>query len=167
MPLSETEVRAALRNVKYPGFSRDIVSFGLVKSVNIDNGEVKVQLALATNDPTVPQTIKTDAEKVLRAIAGVQSAKVLIDIHAPPAGAGAGVDAMRLPGIKHVIAVASGKGGVGKSTVAANLAVALDQAKARVGLCDCDIYGPSISLMFGTRERPMATEENKIVPVEQ
>jgi ATP-binding protein involved in chromosome partitioning len=167
MPLSETEVRAALRDVKYPGFSRDIVSFGLVKSVNIDSGEVKVQLALATNDPTVPQTIKTDAEKVLRAIAGVQSAKVLIDIHAPPAGAGAGVDAMRLPGVKHIIAVASGKGGVGKSTVAANLAVALDQAKARVGLCDCDIYGPSISLMFGTRERPMATEENKIVPIEQ
>jgi ATP-binding protein involved in chromosome partitioning len=167
MPLSETEVRTALRDVKYPGFSRDIVSFGLVKSVNIDNGEVKVQLALATNDPTVPQTIKTDAEKVLRAIAGVQSAKVLIDIHAPPTGVGAGVDAIRLPGIKHVIAVASGKGGVGKSTVAANLAVALDQAKARVGLCDCDIYGPSISLMFGTRERPMATEENKIVPIEQ
>jgi ATP-binding protein involved in chromosome partitioning len=167
MPLSETEVRAALRNVKYPGFSRDIVSFGLIKSVNIDNGEVKVQLALATNDPNVPQTIKTDAERVLRGIAGVQSAKVLIDIHAPPTGAGAGAGATLLPGIKHVIAVASGKGGVGKSTVAANLAVALDQAKARVGLCDCDIYGPSISLMFGTRERPMATEENKIVPIEQ
>src|ERR1700676_2733242 len=167
MPLSETEVRTALRDVKYPGFSRDIVSFGLVKSVNIDNGEVKVQLALATNDPTVPQTIKTDAEKVLRAIAGVQSAKVLIDIHAPPTGAGAGVDAMRLPGIKHVIAIASGKGGVGKSTVAANLAVALEQTKARVGLCDCDIYGPSISLMFGTRQRPTATDENKIIPIEQ
>ncbi|MFZ3374350.1 MAG: Mrp/NBP35 family ATP-binding protein [Chthoniobacterales bacterium] len=167
MPLSETEVRAALRDVKYPGFNRDIVSFGLVKSVNIDNGEVKVQLALATNDPAVPATIKSDAEKVLRAIAGVQSAKVLIDIHAPPTGAGVGVGAARLPGIKHVIAVASGKGGVGKSTVAANLAVALDQAKARVGLCDCDIYGPSISLMLGTRERPMATEENKIVPIEQ
>jgi ATP-binding protein involved in chromosome partitioning len=66
-----------------------------------------------------------------------------------------------------VIAVASGKGGVGKSTVAANLAVALEQSGAHVGLCDCDIYGPSISLMFGTRERPMATEENKIVPIEQ
>jgi len=167
MPLSETEVRAALREVKYPGFSRDIVSFGLVKSVNIDNGEVKVQLALATNDPNVPATIKSDAERVLRGIAGVQSAKVLIDIQAPPAGAGAGVGAAQIPGIKHVIAVASGKGGVGKSTVAANLAVALEQTKARVGLCDCDIYGPSISLMFGTRERPMATEENKIVPVEQ
>src|SRR5467141_3312602 len=167
MPLSETEVLAALRDVKYPGFSRDIVSFGLIKSVNIDNGEVKVQLALATNDPNVPQTIKSDAEKVLRGIAGVQSAKVLIDIHAPPAGAGAGVGAAQIPGIKHVIAVASGKGGVGKSTVAANLAVALEQTKARVGLCDCDIYGPSISLMFGTRERPTATDENKIIPIEQ
>src|SRR5882672_9706646 len=167
MPLSETEVRAALREVKYPGFSRDIVSFGLVKSVNIDNGEVKVQLALATNDPNVPATIKSDAEKVLRGIAGVQSAKVLIDIQAPPAGAGAGAGAAQIPGIKHVIAVASGKGGVGKSTVAANLAVALEQTKARVGLCDCDIYGPSISLMFGTRERPTATDENMIVPIEQ
>src|SRR5882762_10177893 len=156
MPLSETEVREALRNVKYPGFSRDIVSFGLVKSVNIDNGEVKVQLALATNDPNVPATIKSDAEKALRSIDGVQSAKVLIDIHAPPAGAGTGMGATRIPGIRHVIAVASGKGGVGKSTVAANLAVALEQTGARVGLCDCDIYGPSISLMFGTRERPTA-----------
>jgi ATP-binding protein involved in chromosome partitioning len=167
MSISEAQVRDALRSVRYPGFSRDIVSFGLVKSVKIDNGEVKVQLALATNDPNVPAAIKNDSEKVLRGIAGVQSAKVLIDIHAPPAGAGAGVGATQIPGIKHVIAVASGKGGVGKSTVAANLAVALEQTKARVGLCDCDIYGPSISLMFGTRERPVATDENKIVPIEQ
>lgn len=168
MPLSEDQVTNALKSVKYPGFSRDIVSFGLVKSINIDNGEVSVQLALATNDPSVPATIKNDAEKVLRGIAGVQDAKVLIDIHAPPAGAGsAGMVTTRIPGIKHVIAVASGKGGVGKSTVAANLAVALHEKNARVGLCDCDIYGPSISLMFGIRERPMATEENKIVPIEQ
>ena len=167
MSVSEEQIRDALKSVKYPGFTRDIVSFGLVKSVNIDDGEVKVQLALATNDPNVPATIKNDAEKALRTVAGVQNAKVLIDIHAPPTGAGAGVGVTRIPGIKHSIAVASGKGGVGKSTVAANLAVALEQTKARVGLCDCDIYGPSISLMFGTRERPMATEENKIVPIEQ
>lgn len=167
MSISEEQVTNALKSVKYPGFTRDIVSFGLVKSVHIDDGEVKVQLALATNDPNVPAAIKNDAESALRGIRGVRSAKVLIDIHAPPAGAGAGMGAMRIPGIKHVIAVASGKGGVGKSTVAANLAVALEQTGARVGLCDCDIYGPSISLMFGTRERPMATEENKIVPIEQ
>ncbi|MEO5720594.1 MAG: Mrp/NBP35 family ATP-binding protein, partial [Chthoniobacterales bacterium] len=112
--------------------------------------------------------IKTDAEQVLAGLPGVSEAKVLIDIHAPPAGAGAaGVGATRIEGIRHVIAVASGKGGVGKSTVAANLAIALEQSKARVGLCDCDIYGPSISLMFGSRERPTATEENKIIPIEQ
>src|SRR5256714_2144187 len=167
MSISEEQVRNALRSVRYPGFSRDIVSFGLLKGVQIDDGQIKVQLALATNDPNVPATIKHDAERVLRALEGVRSAKVLIDIHAPPGGAGVTVGATRIPGIKHVIAVASGKGGVGKSTVAANLAVALQQTKARVGLCDCDIYGPSISLMFGTRERPTANDENKIIPIEQ
>jgi ATP-binding protein involved in chromosome partitioning len=167
MSISEDQVKTALKSVKYPGFTRDIVSFGLVKSIEIDNGGVKVQLALATNDPNVPATIKNDAERALLGIEGVHSAKVLIDIHAPPGGAGAGMAAARIPGVRHVIAVASGKGGVGKSTVAANLAVALEQTGTRVGLCDCDIYGPSISLMFGTRERPTATEENKIVPIEQ
>jgi ATP-binding protein involved in chromosome partitioning len=117
MSISEGQAMNALKSVKYPGFTRDIVSFGLVKSVNIDNGEVKVQLALATNDPNVPATIKNDAEKALRAIDGVRSAKVLIDIHAPPGGAGAGMGATRIPGIRHVIA-ASGAGGVGKSIAA-------------------------------------------------
>ncbi|MBV9617865.1 MAG: Mrp/NBP35 family ATP-binding protein [Verrucomicrobia bacterium] len=167
MQISEDQVRDALRAVRYPGFSRDIVSFGLIKAIHIDDGEVKVQFALATNDPNIPAAIKSDSEKVLRMLDGVRAAKVLIDIHAPPAGAGASVGATRIPGIKHVIAVASGKGGVGKSTVAANLAIALEQTKARVGLCDCDIYGPSISLMLGTRERPTATEQNKIIPIEQ
>src|SRR5205085_11951081 len=139
MSISEEEVTAALKSVRYPGFSRDIVSFGLVKSIQIDNGEVKVQLAVATSDPNVPATIKNNAERALHGTEGVRSAKILIDIHAPPAGPGAGMGATRIPGVRHVIAVASGKGGVGKSTVAANLAVALEQTGARVGLCDCDI----------------------------
>src|SRR5881227_1609386 len=168
MSISEEQVKTALKLVKYPGFTRDIVSFGLVKSIHIDNGHVKVQLALATNDPNIPAAIKNNAESALRAIEGIRSTKVLIDIHAPPAGAGTGMATTRIPGIKHVIAVASGKGGVGKSTVAANLAVALEQTGARVGLCDCDIYGPSIGLMFGAGdERPYATEENLIVPIER
>src|SRR5436309_3415121 len=109
MPISEDQVRDALRSVRYPGFSRDIVSFGLVKNVQIDDGEVKVQLALATNDPNIPATIKKDAEKALQAIGGVHTARVLIDIHAPPGSAGATIGATRIPGVKHVIAVASGK----------------------------------------------------------
>ncbi|MGI8482346.1 MAG: Mrp/NBP35 family ATP-binding protein [Chthoniobacterales bacterium] len=168
MAISEEQIKEALRSVKYPGFSRDIVSFGLVKGIRIEQGDVTVQLALASNEPAIPQAIKTEAEAALHKLDGIDSAKVLIDIHAPPAGAGnSGVGATRIEGVQHVIAVASGKGGVGKSTVAANLAVALEKTGARVGLCDCDIYGPSISLMFGSRERPMATEDNRIIPIEQ
>ena len=168
MPVSEDQIKEALKTVKYPGFSRDIVSFGIVKGIDLRNGDVTVQLALATNDPNVPQTIKNQAESALRNLEGVREAKVRIDIQAPPAGSGAaGVGATKISGIKHVIAIASGKGGVGKSTVAANLAVALERSQAAVGLCDCDIYGPSISLMFGSRERPMATEDNRIIPIEQ
>ena len=168
MPVTEEQIREALKGVKYPGFSRDIVSFGLVKGVQVDGDTVTIQMALATNEPAIPQAIKTESETILQALPGVARARVLIDIHAPPTGAGAaGVGATGIEGIKHVIAIASGKGGVGKSTVAANLAVALEKTGARVGLCDCDIYGPSISLMFGSRDRPMATEENRIVPIEQ
>src|SRR5205823_829628 len=95
MSISEEQVKSALKSVKYPGFTRDIVSFGLVKSIQIDNGEVKVQLALATNDPNIPAAIKNDAEGALRGIEGVRSAKVLIDIQAPPGGAGGGMGATR------------------------------------------------------------------------
>ena len=168
MALNDEQVRTALGTVKYPGFSRDIVSFGLLKNVLIEGSNVTVQLALATNEPAIPARIKVDAETALAALPGVGNVKIRIDIQAPPAGAGAqGVGATRIEGVKHVIAVASGKGGVGKSTVAANLAIALAQTGARVGLCDCDIYGPSIGLMFGIRERPTATDENRIIPIEQ
>src|SRR5438128_12207099 len=134
MSISEDQVRGALRSVRYPGFSRDIVSFGLVKDVQIHDGEVKVQLALVTNDPNIPATIKNDAEKILRQLNGVHSAKVLIDIHAAPAGAGGGVGAARIAGIKHVIAIASRQAAVDKFPLAAQRTYTPDHTDARVVL---------------------------------
>lgn len=168
--ITPEQVREKLSTVKYPGFSRDIVSFGLVKDIRITGVDVVVQLSLATNDPKIPQTIKEGSEAALAQIPGVGQATVRIDIQAPPQApqaASAPMSAGAIEGVKHVIAVASGKGGVGKSTVAANLAIALQQTGASVGLCDCDLYGPSIGLMFGSNERPMATEDNRILPIER
>ena len=167
--LSEVLVLERLKAVKFPGYSRDIVSFGLVKEVKIAGSDLIVRLSVATNNPAVPEALKRDSEKVLGAIPGVGSIKVVIDITAPPDVASSGqTGTTRIPGVDHVIAIASGKGGVGKSTVAANLAAALQRSGVAVGLCDCDIYGPSISLMFGaTQERPMATSDNTIIPIER
>jgi ATP-binding protein involved in chromosome partitioning len=169
--ISESQILQALKAVRYPGFSRDIVSFGLIKGVRIDDSSVTVQMALATNDPKVPQTVKDESEAILLKLPGVQAARVLIDIQAPAQGSqgstggAAGASATEIAGVKHVLAIASGKGGVGKSTVAANLAVAFATSGASVGLCDCDMYGPSIGLMFGGNGRPMATEDNVIIPI--
>jgi ATP-binding protein involved in chromosome partitioning len=167
--LTEELVLERLKAVKFPGYSRDIVSFGLVKEIKIAGPDLLVRLSVATSNPAVAQTLKKESEQVLAALAGVRSTKVVIDITNPPDVASGGqTGTTRISGVKHVIAIASGKGGVGKSTVAANLAAALDRSGAEVGLCDCDIYGPSISLMFGaTQERPMATGDNTIIPMER
>ncbi|MBV9491671.1 MAG: Mrp/NBP35 family ATP-binding protein [Verrucomicrobia bacterium] len=167
--LSEADVLDCLRRVKFPGYSRDIVSFGLIREVKVSGGDVLVRLNVATNNPEVPQRLQAAAEQALRQMVGVASAKVVIDISNPPGmGGGAASGTTAIPGVRHVVAVASGKGGVGKSTVAANLAAALQQSGAPTGICDCDIYGPSISLMFGAaNEQPMATAEEVIIPLER
>jgi ATP-binding protein involved in chromosome partitioning len=167
--LTEELVLERLKAVKFPGYSRDIVSFGLVKEIKIAGSDLLLRLSVATSNPSVAQALKTESEKVLRAIPGVTSARTAIDITNPPdVASGAQSGATQIPGVRYVIAVASGKGGVGKSTVAANLAGALTRSGTEVGLCDCDIYGPSISLMFGaTQERPLATSDNTIIPIER
>ena len=168
--LTESTIIDRLKLVKFPGYSRDIVSFGLVKEVKLSGGDVLVRLAVATSNPAVAEAIKREAENAVSATPGVTSARIVIDISNPPdTGKGtAGAAATGITGVKHVIAVASGKGGVGKSTVAANVAAALQQRGLKAGLCDCDIYGPSIALMFGaSQEQPMATSDNTIVPIER
>jgi ATP-binding protein involved in chromosome partitioning len=162
--LTTDAIRATLSTVKYPGFS-----FGIVKDIRIAGGEVVVQMAMAVNDAAIPAQLKAATEAALAAMPGVTSAVVRIDIQAPqqqPMGAQT-MPQTSIPGVRHVIAVASGKGGVGKSTVAANLACALMESGAKVGLCDCDLYGPSVGLMFGANERPFADEDNRIIPVER
>ncbi len=161
-------IREALRQVRYPGFSRDIISFGLVKEVLCEPGKVTVKLEIATRDAAVPEKIFQDCHAILDSLPDIGSVKVEIDVKDAPtsASAGSGVGKSSIPGVKRIIAVASGKGGVGKSTVAANLAVALAATGAKVGLCDCDLYGPSVGQMFAVSEKPMANEHDEIIPME-
>ena len=167
----ESSVMEALRTVKYPGYSRDIVSFGLVKGVQIDGGAVGVLLELTTPNPEIGNQIADAAKAALRdQIEGITDAHVQVQVptqtsavSATPANTGV-PQRNRMPGVRRVVAVASGKGGVGKSTCSVNLACALARAGLRVGLLDCDIYGPSIPLMMGIQERPTLTDDERLVP---
>lgn len=168
--ITEDLVREKLKKVNYPGFSRDILSFGLVKKIDLNGNDITVFISLATRDPAVPRGIHEGVESALNTIAGVGKVTIEFDIKDPPdpvTGGNPAAGQSSIPGVKKIIAVASGKGGVGKSTVSTNLAIALSKTGARVGLCDCDLYGPSIALMLGaTDQQPMATEQNEIVPIE-
>jgi ATP-binding protein involved in chromosome partitioning len=168
--LTDSLIRGTLATVRYPGFSRDIVSFGLVKAIHITGNDVSIDISLATRDPNIPRQVHIEATAALQAVPGIGQIKLNFDIKDPPQAAASSSDKLgksSIPGVKRIIAVASGKGGVGKSTVASNLAVALSKTGARVGLCDCDLYGPSIALMFGTHERPMANDEQHIIPIQR
>jgi ATP-binding protein involved in chromosome partitioning len=169
-------IKEALKQVKYPGFSRDIVSFGLVRSASFADGTAQVAVAIATSDPKVPTMLKADIEQCLRALPGVKSVIVELAVSAakaPPKPGQAAVGGGTTPaGLKHSVAIASGKGGVGKSTFAVNLACALAQIlekrgrPGRVGLMDCDIYGPSVPLMMGLQGRP-EIEGDSLIPLER
>ena len=163
---SHEAIQNALKAVLYPGYARDIVSFGMVQEISTANGKVSVVLQLPSTKPETAQQIKADAERVLKALPGMGDLHV--DVRHPVAAAAAPGNALteenKIPGVKRVIAVASGKGGVGKSTCSANLACALQQLGARVGLLDLDIYGPSIPLMMGVTEKPTISAASHLVP---
>lgn len=167
---TEDQIRSALSSVKYPGYSRDILSFGLVQNINTQDNNVTIDITIATRDPNIPRQIHQQTTTALQAIPGIGEIKLNFDIKEPansPSPQNPTTLTTSIPGVKHVIAIASGKGGVGKSTVTTNLALALSATGARVGLCDLDLYGPSIAHMFGTNERPYATDDNHIIPIQQ
>ena len=162
----EQSIEDALKGVNYPGYSRDIVSFGLVKNITTANGSASIALELTTHNPEIAGQLKAAVETAATAVEGIDRA--MVQIKMPPAGeapASGQAGPNRVPGINKVIAVASGKGGVGKSTCAVNLACALAQNGGEIGLLDCDIYGPSVPLMMGVNERPLVSAEEKLVPL--
>ncbi len=170
--LTEERVLDALKGVRFPGLSRDIVSFGFVKDLTVGGGNVAFRLEITTESPKAAEEIRRDATEILRALPGVSAVTIRLDIKPPSAvpsrGTPAGAPASGLlMDVKYKIAVASGKGGVGKSTVAANLALALERIGRRVGLMDSDIYGPSQQMMMGIDEKPYVNESNQIVPIER
>jgi ATP-binding protein involved in chromosome partitioning len=163
----EERVWDALRTISYPGMSRDIVSFGFVREVGINDAAVRVVLEMSTHNPEVAEQVRSDAETAVRAVQGAGVVDVRLQVQTPPERRSVTArDPSLLPGVEHVVAVASGKGGVGKSTVSANLAVRLAQMGSRVGLLDADIYGPSMPIMFGISERP-STDGQSIQPFEK
>jgi ATP-binding protein involved in chromosome partitioning len=164
--LTQEDIKKALAGVKYPGFSRDIISFGLVKEISVANGAVSVTLQLTSPNPEAARQIKGESELILRNLPGIS--QVYVDVRQPAAGTAAPGNPManqnKVAGVKRIIAVASGKGGVGKSTCSVNLACALKHLGYRVGLLDCDIYGPSIPLMMGVYERPSVSPQDRLIP---
>jgi ATP-binding protein involved in chromosome partitioning len=164
--ITEADVRGALTRVKFPGLSRDIVSFGFVRSVTVSDGNVAVEIVMTTASPTAGEVVEREARRVLSELPGVREVTLDSKVHAPQGAPAEQAPRDLLPGVRTKIAVASGKGGVGKSTVAANLALALRQTGSTVGLLDADIYGPSQQLMMGCTDKPMVSPEQKILPVD-
>ena len=166
MPITEGDVLNALRPIVDPDFNRSIVDLGFVKEIAIDGARVSFLIELTTPACPVKEQFQRAAKDAVGTLEGVEDVSVTMTANtrgSRPAGASA-AQADILKGVRNVIAVASGKGGVGKSTVAANLAVALGQTGAEVGLLDCDVYGPSVPLMMATHGAPQVTPERKIIP---
>lgn len=163
MTITESEVLNALRTVTDPDLRKDIVTLGFVKDIKIDNGNVSFKVELTTPACPVKEQLQEQCIVAVKNITGVNEVNVEMTSRVRTSTESKDL----LPDVKNVIAIASGKGGVGKSTVSVNLAIALAESGAQVGLLDADVYGPSIPMMMGCpNEHPM-TAGGKILPIER
>ncbi|MFN2214077.1 MAG: Mrp/NBP35 family ATP-binding protein [Anaerolineales bacterium] len=161
-PVSDDAVMAALSKVQEPELHKDLVSLNMIRDLQIDGGKVSFTVVLTTPACPLKDQITRESREAVEAIPGVENVTVKLDANVPSDGRPRGI--VELP-IRNAIAVASGKGGVGKSTIAVNLAVVLAKSGARVGLLDADIYGPNIPTMMGVDQLPPAGQD-KLVPAE-
>jgi ATP-binding protein involved in chromosome partitioning len=167
--MTKDEVLRALGNVQEPDLGKDLVTLNMVRDVEIEGNNVSFTVILTTPACPLKDKIQNDC---VRSIKQLVNQEAVVKVHFTSSTTTIRADkSSMLPGVKNIIAIVSGKGGVGKSTVSANLALALAKENARVGLMDADIYGPSVPIMFGVRgERPMMTEVNgkgMIIPLER
>ncbi|MBK9312905.1 MAG: Mrp/NBP35 family ATP-binding protein [Acidobacteria bacterium] len=161
--ITEEVVLQALRAVKDPDLHKDIVTLNMIRDMAICGGIVSFRFVLTTPACPVRDQLKFEAEKTVMAIPGVERVEVKMDAEVPKARGV--IDKSEIEGIRHIIAVSSGKGGVGKSTVAVNLAVSLALMGARTGILDTDVYGPNVPIMMGGKDMPMAKGNILIPPV--
>src|SRR5258705_2038247 len=165
MPLDQTAVLEALKVVRDPDLNRDIVSLGFIKELTIDGGQVAFTIELTTPACPVKDQMRDQARAAVLQVAGVSAVDVRMSARVREA-VGADGSRQSVPGVKNVIAVGAGKGGVGKTTVAVNIAIALAKCGGKVGIIDADIYGPNVPIMLGMKTQ-LTTDGQKIVPAEK
>ena len=162
--ITEETVLASLRAIIDPDLHKDIVTLGFIRDLKIDSGDVAFTIMLTTPACPVKEQMEAEATGIVSGLDGVTSVSVKMDADVPQ---GRGIaNNIAIPGVKNIVAVSSGKGGVGKSTVAVNVAIALAMDGAKVGIMDADVYGPNVPMMLGTGYGQPDIENGKLVPIE-